>query len=235
MAAKRVHAFAPKERRPVAAGGSPWTRFEECFRLNRAAEDSIKNAFFLKRNFVRAQKLQQFVGERLGAMMFCLSLNVVPHFADLRLAHANTVALLPCKLSHRRRRFMNPAGGIGFQISHQSRNGFVRSPAKQDMHMVRHAADFKGCSPFAANDAPQIIMDARANFVSEPRFAVFSAKYQMKLQIVKCPRQERSLVRRPTGAKQVCFNSHPRAPLRSTRGYQPMLLRSNGGEAASLL
>jgi hypothetical protein len=55
---------------------------------------------------------------------------------------------------------------------------------------------------------------------------VFRAKDKVEFQIVKRPGHERSLVRRPAGAEEVCFNPSPRVSFHSTRGYPPALLRS---------
>lgn len=220
---------APKERQPVATGASPWNRGMCCFRPNGAGEASrsIKNIFLIKYNFVRAQEFEQFIPERFHAMMLLLSLDVVPNFLHLRLADAkNAVALLPGKLSQMRKSFVNPARRIGLQISHQRRDGFISSPAKQNVNVVGHAANFQSRSAFAANDAAQIFVDARTNLWCEPRFSVFGAEHKVKFQVVKRAGHGRSLVRRPVGAEEICSHRSSRVSLGFTRGYRPELLRS---------
>jgi hypothetical protein len=221
---------APKERRLVATGEAPrnpWVGLSDVLRPNGAQEDSIKNIFFLEGNIVCPQQLQQLISKGLFAMMFRLPLNVAPNFWHLRLADAeNAIAFLPCKRRQLRKRFMNPAGGIGLQISHECRNGLVRSPAEQDVNVVSHAADFQNCPAFPAKDAAQIVMDARTEIWRQPRFAVFGAEYQMELQVMKRAGHGRSLVRRPAGAEEFILNHPPRVALRSTRGYRLTLRRS---------
>jgi len=229
MCIKANQTEAPKERQPVATGASPWNWVGENFRPEGAVEtpQSVKNVSFFKLDFVRAQKFQQLITERFGTMMLFLALDIVPNFFNLRLAYGkDAVAFLPRKRAQVRKRFMNPAGRVCLHISNERGQGFISPPTEQDVNMVGNAADFQNVSTFAANDAAEIIVNARADVRCEPRLAMFRAEDEVKLQVVKCPGHEGSLTRRPVGAEEVCLNRSPRVSLRSTRGYRPTLLRS---------
>jgi hypothetical protein len=158
--------------------------------------------------------------------MFILSLDVIPNLLNLRLTdRKDAVTFLPRKRAQRGKHLVYPSRRVCLQVTHQRGEGFVGSPTEQDVHMVTNPANLQNFSTFAANDATEIVVDARSNVRGKPRLTVFRAENEMEFQIVKRAGHERSLVRRPAGAEEVCLN-YPRSlrvSLRSTRSYQPVL------------
>ncbi len=203
----------PKGRGPVATGKAqrnPWQKLERNHSPRRGGgcAASVENIFFLKRNFVCAKELQQFLAEGLYPMMFFLPLNVIPNGTHLGLADGeNTISLLPTEHLHGWKCFMNPSGRVGLEIPDESCDRFIGAPPEQNVDVISNPADLKDDSTLSADDSTEVIVDAGTNLFREPRFPMFGAEYEVKFKIMECSRHGRRIIRRPFRAESKKFSS----------------------------
>ncbi len=197
---------APKEREPVATGEaqrSPWDRRRKDHSPRRSDGTSVKNISFLERNFVGSKKRQEFLSKRFDSMMFFLLQDVVPNELHLRLAHGeNAVTFLPRESLHAGKRLVNPFRRISLEVSNQRGDRFVSSPSEQNVNVIGNAADGENCSSFVSDDSSQVIVNPVSNVGLQPWLPMFGAENKVQLEIVKCPRHDGRLFRRPVGAEQ---------------------------------
>ena len=100
--------------------------------------------------------VQEFLLKGLFPVMRFLPLNVLDHRIHTRGADGERpIFLLPRKPALLGKGFMHPFRGTALDKLHGLRNRHGGWEGKQEMHMVRHAADFNGLHPVLPRDAAQ--------------------------------------------------------------------------------
>ena len=115
-------------------------------------------------------------------MMFFLVPDVLPDFVQLRYADAErAIFFLPTEQAQFREGFMHPFGGAALDQLHGlgDRNG--RWQGKQDMDVVRHAADFNGFHAVLTGNSAEERPEPFAESGRDELGPLFGAENTMKI------------------------------------------------------
>jgi hypothetical protein len=152
--------------------------------------------------------------------MFFLSLDVTMHPSNHRFTDGKcAVPFLPREGTTFLERSRNPAGGVRFNLADQFRNRLVLAQLRQDMDVVGGSVNNQRNSIFSANCAAEVLVDSRADCLSEPRLTTFGRKDDVIKQIAIGGTHSYRSYLSPLFRGSCVSNNTPGVSLRSTPGF----------------
>ena len=173
---------------PTCLNGEPQRGYASA---SRKVPASIPHIPFIPFNAVFAKDGAVFFLEGLRAMVFGLAADVFDHGVSVRLAHGkNAVTRLPMKGSKLWPLSLHPNRAGSFQFLHPLRQRNRARHPRQDMNVIRDAANGDGVTFQFRGDATEISMH-RIHLlgIREPWFSALGREHQMYDHIGKRLRQ----------------------------------------------
>ena len=138
--------------------------------------------FFVVFHPVPLEKRRIFLLKPFRPMMLGLVRNVFLDRVAIGNAHGErTITRLPREIFHADG-FMNPARRSLFDVLHKRRERMGRSQTRQQMNVVRRAADGFGNPVRRAHQAAKMLMQTSAPFIRDEGMPVFRAEDDVKMQ-----------------------------------------------------
>jgi len=118
-----------------------------------------------------------FLRERLRAVVFRLSPDVIPNSIELRLAHGeSSVSVLPCERGQVREALFDPVRRTPFDKLNRFGQSHAGGNRNENVNVVCHSANFERLHSVLARDAAEKRPEPLANRFDEPGLTVFRAE-----------------------------------------------------------